>query len=73
MQQPEYLLQIFPGDTDAVVLDAVDGPVILNTAYGAYRENFMSWAADAYVVKSADLTELKSTVRDILGEGQDAS
>ena len=41
-------------------------PVVLNTAYGGYRENFMSWAADAYVVKSADLTELKQTVRDVL-------
>ena len=41
-------------------------PVVLNTAYGGYRESFMSWAADAYVVKSADLTELKQTVRDIL-------
>ncbi len=44
-------------------------PVVLNTAYGGYRENFMSWAADAYVVKSADLTELKRTVRDILETG----
>jgi len=41
-------------------------PVVLNTAYGGYRKSFMSWAADAYVVKSADLTELKQTVRDIL-------
>jgi DNA-binding response OmpR family regulator len=44
-------------------------PVVLNTAYGGYRKNFMSWAADAYVVKSADLTELKATVRDILDAG----
>ena len=27
-------------------------PVILNTAYPSYKDNFMSWAADAYVVKS---------------------
>ena len=47
-------------------------PVILNTAYDGYRENFMSWAADAYVVKSADLTELKRTVRDILQTGDRA-
>ncbi len=44
-------------------------PVVLNSAYGAYRKNFMSWAADAYIVKSADLTELKATVRDILDTG----
>jgi DNA-binding response OmpR family regulator len=41
-------------------------PVVLNTAYSAYKDNFMSWAADAYVVKSADLSELKSTVRGLL-------
>ena len=48
-------------------------PVVINTAYGGYRENFMSWAADAYVVKSADLTELKRTVREILEKGSGAS
>lgn len=45
-----------------------DVPIILNTAYSRYREDFMSWAADAYVMKSADLTELKSKVREILKE-----
>lgn len=43
-------------------------PVVLNTAYGFYKDNFMSWAADAYVVKSADFTELKRTVRELLAE-----
>jgi DNA-binding response OmpR family regulator len=38
-------------------------PVILNTAYSAYKDNFMTWAAVAYVVKSSDLTELKEAVR----------
>jgi len=41
-------------------------PVILNTAYSTYKDNFMTWAADAYVVKSSDLTELKETIRDVL-------
>jgi len=44
-------------------------PVVLNTAYGTYKDNFMSWAADAYVVKSADLTELKRAVRELLQGG----
>ena len=39
-------------------------PVILNTAYPSYKDNFMSWAADAYVVKSSDLTELKEKIRE---------
>ena len=41
-------------------------PVILNTSYSAYREDFMSWAADAYVTKSSDLTELKAKIRELL-------
>jgi len=45
-----------------------DLPVILNSAYTQYRESFMSWAADAYVVKSSDLTELKAKVKDLIAK-----
>ena len=38
-------------------------PVILNTAYTSYKDNFTSWSADAYVVKSSDLTELKKEIK----------
>jgi two-component system response regulator (stage 0 sporulation protein F) len=41
-------------------------PVILNTAYATYKDNFMTWSADAYVVKSSDLSELKQKINDIL-------
>ena len=41
-------------------------PVILNTAYSNYKDNFMTWSADAYVVKSSDLSELKNTIREVL-------
>ncbi len=41
-------------------------PVILNTAYSQYKESFMSWAADAYVVKSSDLTELKRKIKELI-------
>jgi len=43
-------------------------PVILNSAYTHYQESFMSWAADAYVVKSSDLTELKAKVKDLIAK-----
>jgi len=43
-------------------------PVILCTAYPSYKDNFMSWAADAYVVKSMDLKELKEKIRESLGK-----
>ncbi|NWG00689.1 MAG: response regulator [Thermoanaerobaculaceae bacterium] len=41
-------------------------PVVLSTAYARYQDDFSSWLADAYVVKSSDLTELKRTVRACL-------
>lgn len=41
-------------------------PVIINTAYSSYQNNYMSWAADAYLIKSSDLTELKAKIRDLL-------
>lgn len=43
-------------------------PVVLNTAYASYRDSFASWSADAYVVKSSDLSELKATVKRLLEE-----
>jgi CheY-like chemotaxis protein len=41
-------------------------PVIIHSAYSSYRDDFMSWAADDFVVKSADLTELKRKIRELL-------
>ena len=41
-------------------------PVILNSAYSSYRDNFLTWAAEAYVVKSSDLTELKAKTKEVL-------
>ena len=42
--------------------------MILITAYSQYQESFMSWAADAYVVKSSDLTELKEKVKELVNK-----
>ncbi len=41
-------------------------PIILSTSYSEYRQDFMSWAADAYVVKSSDLRELKAKISELL-------
>lgn len=43
-----------------------DIPIIINTAYQSYKHDFMTWAADAYVVKSSSLDELKAKIRDLL-------
>lgn len=40
-------------------------PIIMLTAYD-YRDDFSVWVADAYVVKSSDLTSLKGTIADLL-------
>ena len=41
-------------------------PVILSTAYDSFQHDLKSIAADYYVVKSVDLTELKAKVRKAL-------
>ena len=51
-----------------IVREHRDVPIILNTAYSSYKDDFMSWGAEAYVVKSADLGELKDKVRELLRE-----
>ncbi len=45
-----------------------DIPIIINSAYQSYKEDFMTWAADAYVVKSSSLDELKSKIKQLLGD-----
>lgn len=42
--------------------------VIINTAYANYKDDFSSWLADAYLIKSSDLTELKATIKNLLEE-----
>jgi len=41
-------------------------PVIIHSAYSHYKENYRTWSATAYVVKSMDLSELKSTIQQYL-------
>ena len=42
-------------------------PIIMSTAYD-YRDDFSVWASEAYIVKSADLTEMKATIRKLAGK-----
>jgi DNA-binding response OmpR family regulator len=41
-------------------------PVILNSAYSTYKSDFQSWLADAYLVKSPNLYELKKKIKELL-------
>ena len=43
-----------------------DLPVVLCSAYPHYKNEFGTWASDAYVVKSSNLRELKETIKNIL-------
>lgn len=44
-----------------------DLPIVLCSAYGEYKQDLTTWASNAYVVKCADLTDLKVTIRRLLG------
>lgn len=43
-------------------------PVILHSAYNTYKADFKTWLAVDYLVKSSDLTELKTRIRGLLSD-----
>lgn len=78
-QNPPDLLVLdvrMPGMDGIEALNKILGidnqlPVILNTAYSNHKDNYLTWSADAYVVKSSDLTELKEAIKNILAQKQE--
>ena len=48
-------------------------PVVINSAYSSFMDDFQSWLAHAYVIKSSDLSELKTRVRQCLAPGSDTA
>jgi two-component system, response regulator, stage 0 sporulation protein F len=44
-----------------------DIPVILSSAFNEYKQDLGTWASDEYVVKSADISELKESVLKRIG------
>ena len=42
-------------------------PIIMSTAYD-YRDDFAVWASEAYLVKSADLSEMKEMISQLLSK-----
>ncbi len=49
-----------------IVHEKKDLPVILCSAYSCYKEDFSSWLADGYVVKSSDTSVLKAEIERVL-------
>lgn len=45
-------------------------PVVLCTAYADYKRDFQIWASDAYWVKSSNLDQLKTTIREVLEQSK---
>lgn len=43
-----------------------DIPIVFCSAFGGYKRDFRVWVSDVYVVKSADLSELKDVIKKIL-------
>lgn len=46
----------------------LDLPVIIHTAYTQYKENFLTWAADDYILKSLDFSDLNNSVKKLIGK-----
>lgn len=51
-----------------IVQQRKDLPVILCSAYSCYKEDFSSWLADGYVVKSSDTSALKAEIERVLAK-----
>ncbi len=49
-----------------IIKSKIDKPVIIHSAYASYKDNPIVMAADAYVLKSHDLTRLKDTISELL-------
>ena len=45
-----------------------DIPIVFCSAFGGYKHDFRVWVSDAYIVKSADLSELKDVIKKILAK-----
>jgi two-component system, response regulator, stage 0 sporulation protein F len=50
-----------------------DIPVIINSGYSEHKDRFMSWSAEAYIIKSADTTPLMDAVEEALAKRAAAS
>jgi DNA-binding response OmpR family regulator len=50
-----------------ILKSKIDSPIIIHSAYSGYKTHPLTMAADAYVVKSHNFTQLKETINELLG------
>ncbi|MCI0695738.1 response regulator [candidate division KSB1 bacterium] len=78
-----YLLDAIPVDLVLLDLKLADGngldylqkmlahhrdlKIIINTAYPMFKQDFRCWGAERLLIKSSDLSELKQTIGEVLG------
>lgn len=43
-------------------------PIIIHTSSEEFKDNFMTWCADAYIIKSTDFSELKGKISQLLSK-----
>ncbi len=60
-----------PGMDGLEILSRVLGidrqiPVILNTAYSDFRDDYTAWSAEAYIIKDPDSSQLINAIREVL-------
>ena len=55
-----------------IVKERRDIPVVLCSAFSFFKDDFSAWLADAYVVKSSDLKELKDEISRVLAKRRQA-
>jgi CheY-like chemotaxis protein len=55
-----------------IVAEDNEVPVIIYSAFPHHKEDFSSWLADAYLVKSMDFGELRRMIERKLGERRQA-
>ncbi|MCD6594638.1 response regulator [bacterium] len=51
---------------EKIMVKQRDLSVLINTAYSEYRDDFLTWLAEDYIIKSSDLTTLKEKIKQIL-------
>ena len=62
-----------PGMDGVAVLERMMGlnprlPVIIYSAYDMFKDNFMTWAAEFYLVKSSNVDVLKKEIQRVLSK-----